>query len=651
MFIKKIFLKRIIFVFLPIFILCNPLSINASPAWVVTAAQVFTCALQALQAGIEIYKNSNSSSKEEDKESKKIDKDSSSNTKTKSISNSNSDSDSDSNSNNRASNLLPLTKGGERPTISPSWFSSLEDDIFKQAKLIKETTEKLKKANTKPGIFGGASDYDKRMKNLEEQIDKLKDMLSSPSKNVSQKYEKTVIKDNSPIDEDVEKSNNEIIELYYALENAKSLINIIHDKLLESDNQNCSSVIEDYELYRICLSNIISMNEEFIKNVEKKYSDSIKNHITDITKRKKENTDLLKSFQESDKTIWKKSIYDYEKQLKFLIEARKILNEQKTWAEENIIKFKLNIYKIDNIIIKPFNTTKDKADIKAICEKNFLNISCKIPPFIEFYSLEDKILKQVKLINETNKKMNEANAKRPSWGLGLVSSEREKKAKELEEQINTLKNMLSSPSKNVSLKYEKTVIKDKSSIEDVKQSNNKIIELYYAIENAKSLINIIHNKLSKFNKNDYSVFIKDYETYKTCLSCIILMCKDFIENVEKKYSVLIETHITRITKEKTEITNSLESAKVSQTSNKDSLKTSTNMCDNNLKSLNNAKNKLSEQKKWVEEILKKLNSNMSKIENTIKTINEKKDKTDIEKTISLNKSLSVTSKNPPLISF
>lgn len=75
------------------------------------------------------------------------------------------------------------------------------------------------------------------------------------------------------------------------------------------------------------------------------------------------------------------------------------------------------------------------------------------------------------------------------------------------------------------------------------------------------------------------------------------------------------------------------------------------MCDNNLKSLNNAKKKLSEHKKWIEEILKKLNNNMSKIEDTIKTINEKKNKTDIEKTVRLNKSFPVTGKNPPLISF
>lgn len=193
MFIKKILLKRIIFVFLPLFIFCNPISLSANPG-IVAVTQVITSVLGAVQSSIQIYKNFNSSSKEEDKESKKIEKDSSSNPKTKS------NSDSNSNSDNPASNLFPLTKGGERPTISPSWFSSLENDIFKQAKLIKETTEKLKKANTKTDCLNGASEREKQTKELDKQIDTLKDMLSSPSKNVSQTYEKKVLKHNT-IDE------------------------------------------------------------------------------------------------------------------------------------------------------------------------------------------------------------------------------------------------------------------------------------------------------------------------------------------------------------------------------------------------------------------------------------------------------------------
>ena len=282
--------------------------------------------------------------------------------------------------------LFALTNGGERPTISPSWFKTLEDEILIQAKLVNTTSEDVKKANTQPGFFGGASEYDKGMKNLEEQIDKLRNMLSSPSKNFRKKYEKIIISENSTINEYVKTSNNEIIEIFNAMENARSLINVIQNKL-KADSKNYAKAIEQYEVYRTCLFNISKMNEEFISKGEPKYRTLIDSHISQVTKQKDDVNNILRSnnvSQATNKALLEGTIENLNALLRSLNEAKNTLNKQKEWVEMNLKKLRENLSIIE-VTIKTINVTKDRTAIeKTINDKNYLSISCTLPPFIEF---------------------------------------------------------------------------------------------------------------------------------------------------------------------------------------------------------------------------------------------------------------------------
>ena len=282
--------------------------------------------------------------------------------------------------------LFALSNAGERPTISPSWFKTLEDEILIQAKLVNKTSEDVKKANTKPGLFGGESDYDKGIKTLEEQIDKLKNMLSSPSKNNRKKYVKITINDNSTINEYVKTSNNEIIEIFNAMENARLLINVIQNKL-KANSKDYLKAIEQYEIYRTCLFNIIKMNDEFIRKGESKYRALIDSHISQVTKQKEDITNILNTdnfSQTSNKALLEGTIDNLNNLLKSLTEAKNTLTRQKEWVEMNLKKLKENM-SILEVTIKTIYVTKDRTAIeKTINSKDYLSISCTLPPFIEF---------------------------------------------------------------------------------------------------------------------------------------------------------------------------------------------------------------------------------------------------------------------------
>ena len=280
--------------------------------------------------------------------------------------------------------LMAFNIGGERPSVSHSLFNSLEDLIIEQARKINKTNEEVRIASSEKGWFGGRSEREKALEKLSEQKDQLKNMLSSPFKNINNKYKKYEIKDKSNIEENVKKSNNEIVEIYCSLENSKLLINVIKDNIKKNKN-NYVSTIELYEVYKTCLTNIIEMNEAFL-NKKAQYNSIIDSYISQISKQKDDVNKILNSTSASNtsnKAMLEGTIVNLNNILKSLNEAKNRLNEQKHWAEINLISLKENI-SITEITIKTIKITKDKTDIEKTISNDFLKLDYTLPPMIEY---------------------------------------------------------------------------------------------------------------------------------------------------------------------------------------------------------------------------------------------------------------------------
>lgn len=280
--------------------------------------------------------------------------------------------------------LFALSNGGERPSVSPSWFGSIEDLIIEQAKKVNKTNTEVKKANPNKGWFGGKSEQEKAIEKLEDQKDQLKNILSSPSKNIDNKYKKYEIKDKSSIGENVKKSNNEIVEIYCSLDNSKYFINVIQNKLKKNKNDYISA-IELYEVYKTCLTNIIQMNEAFL-NKKAQYRSVIDSYISQIIKQKEDVNKILNSSNvshTSNKAMLEGTISNLNNLLKSLNNAKVRLEEQKQWVGNNLEILKENLSVID-VTLKTINVTKDKTDIEKTISNDFLKFEYSLPPMIEF---------------------------------------------------------------------------------------------------------------------------------------------------------------------------------------------------------------------------------------------------------------------------
>ena len=290
--------------------------------------------------------------------------------------------------------ILAGTIGGERPDRSPSWVGSIinknEDLIIKKAKEVVQTEKRVDKAKSKRPWYGGKSEKQKLIKQLEAKENELKNCLSSRPTDNKSDYVKHIVKTKEEAFNDTNRPNNEVIELTFSLEN----INTIIKKYEERVNRNPSNydiAIEYYETYLVCLKCLIDMHNEFISSATNEYPKMISDYKCKITDQINEITKELPSKKDSENIELLKNNKKYlETLLTALDEAKITLASQKKWAEDNLPKLEER-KSTSETTLNTARITKDVSGLVTGIKTKFECLQVSMPPLIMFKMDENKL--------------------------------------------------------------------------------------------------------------------------------------------------------------------------------------------------------------------------------------------------------------------
>lgn len=290
--------------------------------------------------------------------------------------------------------LIAGTIGGERPDRSPSWVGSfvnkIENLIIEKALEAYKTEQNLEKANSKKGWFSSKSEKDKVQCYLDEQLNELKNRLSSKPTNSKSDYVKKIVEKREDAIDDSNRPNNEVVELSFSLENINTIIKKYEERV-QRNPSNYEIAIEYYEVYLMCLKSLIEMHQEFITSCETTYPEMIEKNVTRIKaqiadidkelpqKKDEENINILKSSKEYLVTL-----------LTALDEAKKTLVIQKKWAKDNLPSLEERRSTTETTL-KTAQITKDVSGLVTGIKAKFESLQVSMPPLIMFKLDESKL--------------------------------------------------------------------------------------------------------------------------------------------------------------------------------------------------------------------------------------------------------------------
>lgn len=290
--------------------------------------------------------------------------------------------------------LIAGTIGGERPDRSPSWVGSfvnkIENLIIEKALQAYKTEQNLEKADSKKGWFSSKSEKDKVQCYLDEQLNELKNRLSSKPTNSKSDYVKKIVEKREDAIDDSNRPNNEVVELSFSLENINTIIKKYEERV-QRNPSNYEIAIEYYEVYLMCLKSLIEMHQEFITSCETTYPEMIEKNVTRIKaqiadidkelpqKKDEENINILKSSKEYLVTL-----------LTALDEAKKTLVIQKKWAKDNLPSLEERRSTTETTL-KTVQITKDVSGLVTGIKAKFESLQVSMPPLIMFKLDESKL--------------------------------------------------------------------------------------------------------------------------------------------------------------------------------------------------------------------------------------------------------------------
>lgn len=290
--------------------------------------------------------------------------------------------------------LIAGTIGGERPDRSPSWVGSfvnkIENLIIEKALQAYKTEQNLEKADSKKGWFSSKSEKDKVQCYLDEQLNELKNRLSSKPTNSKSDYVKKIVEKREDAIDDSNRPNNEVVELSFSLENINTIIKKYEERV-QRNPSNYEIAIEYYEVYLMCLKSLIEMHQEFITSCETTYPEMIEKNVSRIKaqiadidkelpqKKDEENINILKSSKEYLVTL-----------LTALDEAKKTLVIQKKWAKDNLPSLEERRSTTETTL-KTVQITKDVSGLVTGIKAKFESLQVSMPPLIMFKLDESKL--------------------------------------------------------------------------------------------------------------------------------------------------------------------------------------------------------------------------------------------------------------------
>ena len=240
------------------------------------------------------------------------------------------------------------------------------------------------------GWFSSKSEKDKVQCYLDEQLNELKNRLSSKPTNSKSDYVKKIVEKREDAIDDSNRPNNEVVELSFSLENINTIIKKYEERV-QRNPSNYEIAIEYYEVYLMCLKSLIEMHQEFITSCETTYPEMIEKNVTRIKaqiadidkelpqKKDEENINILKSSKEYLVTL-----------LTALDEAKKTLVIQKKWAKDNLPSLEERRSTTETTL-KTAQITKDVSGLVTGIKAKFESLQVSMPPLIMFKLDESKL--------------------------------------------------------------------------------------------------------------------------------------------------------------------------------------------------------------------------------------------------------------------
>ena len=238
-----------------------------------------------------------------------------------------------------ACSICAASQPGKRPDRSPSTFSrlilgtTLESEIIKQSRIVERCREKADKIpadKTEGVLFFKHKPKERALIELKKCKDVLKDLLASTPADANASKPKAV-------GESPESANAEAIEVRFALENLKSVVMQGRRDLMAAPT-DLEKATKYYDAHFICLATIIEMNDEFIDNIDSKYTPAANRLIARLEELREKTIQTLAGGLHSDQAAQKlrQIKNNQEVVLKAIIEVRTVrLPELRDWALAN----------------------------------------------------------------------------------------------------------------------------------------------------------------------------------------------------------------------------------------------------------------------------------------------------------------------------
>ncbi|MGB2806719.1 MAG: hypothetical protein WBC22_03195 [Sedimentisphaerales bacterium] len=280
---------------------------------------------------------------------------------------------------------------GNRPDLAPSklsriifFSSSLEEKTINHTETVKKCQEKWEEIpySKKKGLpFFRYNPKERAFEEFDKQKDILKDLLASTPTDVNDTKTEAISK-TAP---EVTKSNAEAREVQFSIKNLENIIRQGRIQL-RADPTNLEVATKYYDAHVICLSTIIEMHEDFIKNIDTKYGpsiDKIIKKLESVLSKTKER--LLKEFM-GDQSEQK--LTQLQENQKLVLQALQNVRNTRppkleNWAKGNLplLSERLEVAKLAN---ETLHITKEAKDLIKNFGSDYEKLSFAPPPLIIF---------------------------------------------------------------------------------------------------------------------------------------------------------------------------------------------------------------------------------------------------------------------------
>lgn len=283
---------------------------------------------------------------------------------------------------------------GNRPDQNPNFFTglfySIEDIIIEHAEDLIQIKEKMENASDKDGWF---SDSPKKKLSAEFKIqaEKLKNSLSSvPSGGGGELKKEQSDKESSDL-VSAAKSNNEVIEVSFSLENVNGLLAKFQEEFAAKPD-DLELAVKYYRVFLVCLENVIELHHSFIENAGSLY-------LVEIEQKIAESRNLLIKLEQyfnSDvsaeaKAHTEQNIAHIKSIIKELDAAKPILFKQRDWAKENVRQM-IETHNTVKLTLETVKIVKSVSEIIKSINRDFQQLKFQVPPLIRF-SVNDQATK------------------------------------------------------------------------------------------------------------------------------------------------------------------------------------------------------------------------------------------------------------------